>query len=156
MFTITKEMQRVRVQTSPDRFMAHYGSCDGISAREYTIPLPDAESSVAVEIKILEPTKWPVRIRRFETHSALEVIVTFDQPVVIVVKHQPVDFFEAFLIEPFTEVTILAEILHGWILPVSAAKTRILVIYPVENEELLLEGEFSPPTIILPEGFSQE
>jgi len=148
-------MQKVMVQTSLERFRQYYGSDENLPDRTYLLSLPDQESSMSPEVKTLEPTKWPARATRFEVHKVDEVIVTFDQPVVIIVKNQCADFAEAFVIEPFTKVTIRSGILHGWVFALSG-KTKILVVYPMEKEELLYQGEYDAPTVVLPEELGVE
>lgn len=140
--TIIRTMQKVIIQTCPDRFRLYYGSIEDLPDRKCPLILPHKESHpLELEVKNLAPTNWPARATRFESHEQDEVIITLDQPVVIVVKNWAADAAEAFLIGPYTKVTIQAGILHGWVLALSG-EAKIIVVYPREKEEYFYKDKY--------------
>ena len=146
-----RDMQRVTVQTSLVRFKKYYGSWEAVPAEKHPMPSSEVGDGLKVETKTLEPTKWPARATWFETHTGEEVIFTYDQPVVITVKYRLQAFVEAFVIGPFSKVTIKAGIEHGWVLALTDNETRICVLYPREHQESFLDDDYlSAPTIVLP------
>jgi len=148
-----RNMQKVVVQVSLARFEQYYGSWEEAPAEEHSMPPSEVGGELEIEMKTLEPTKWPARATWFETHTGEEVIFTYDQPVVITVKRPSEAFVEAFLISPFSKVTIEAGIEHGWVLALTDNETRICVLYPLEHQESFLDLDDDPwsvPTIVLP------